>query len=88
MGAMRRSDPDGNEYYARSADRVFHDGGQWFVRTREGIRGPFVTRSCAEAELRLYVDTMQFLEEHQGSMPSHLDLADVTVVDLDTPRFR
>lgn len=84
---MRKSDTD-NKPHPRKADRVFDEQGEWFVRTREGVRGPFRTRQQAEAELRLYVDTMSFLEENRASMPSHLDWGDVTVVDVDEPRWR
>lgn len=83
---MRKSDTS-DAQFRRAADRIVYRDGQWFVMTREGIRGPFQTRTCAEAEMRHYVETMQFLEANRGSMPAHLDWGDVTVVDLEAPRW-
>lgn len=84
---MRKTDTTTAEY-PRSKDRIFATDGAWFVRTREGDRGPFRTRRHAEAELLLYVETMSYLEEFGGSVPDAFDPNDVIVVDMDTPAWR
>jgi hypothetical protein len=54
---------------ARAIDRVFSEDERWFVRTREGMRGPFGSRRAAEAEADLFVDTVRFLEQNNPSGP-------------------
>ncbi len=68
--------------YLRSHERVYSDEGGWFVRTREGVRGPFASPRAAEAEVALFVDTMEYLEQNGTALPADLNRADVTVVDM------
>ena len=51
----------------RATDRIFSEDERWFVRTREGMRGPFGSRRAAEAEADLFVDTVKFLEQNHPS---------------------
>jgi hypothetical protein len=64
MQRMRKTDRH-DDGHVRSSDRVYIDDDRWFVRTREGMRGPFSSRRAAEAEADLFVDTVKFLQEHQ-----------------------
>ncbi|MEQ8857543.1 MAG: DUF6316 family protein [Pseudomonadales bacterium] len=66
---------------SRRADRIVCEDDRWYVLTREGRRGPFSTRRAADAEARLFVDTMQYLE--RTPPPADLDHSDVTVVDMN-----
>jgi len=69
----------------RSTDRIFNEDDRWFVRTREGRRGPFGSRRAAEAEAELFVDTVKFLQQNHPAMRRDVDPDDVTVVDLGKP---
>lgn len=84
MPSMRKTDKTQSRY-RRTADRIVQRQERWFVRTREGLRGPFRSRREAHAEARLFVDTMIYLsDELDGSkMPGRLDLDDVTVVNME-----
>lgn len=82
---MRRSDQV-RRSYTRTPDRLVCEDERWYVRTREGMRGPFATRRAAEAEARLYVDTMEYLE--RAVLPPELDRSDVTVVDMNVMPWR
>jgi hypothetical protein len=82
MGVMRKTDQTPDDH-VRSFERVFHEDERWFVRTREGMRGPFSSRRAAEAEADLFVDTVKFLEEHHPGVPEDIDRDDITVVDMD-----
>lgn len=77
---MRKTDRQGRPH-ARSADRIVTRDERWFVRTREGLRGPFRSRREAQAEMRLFVDTMVYLSDE--TLPEHIDRDDVTVVNMD-----
>ena len=83
---MRKNDP-ANQSYDRTAERIYSQDNEWFLRTREGIRGPFRNRREAEAELALYADTMRFLDDNRRAMPGDLDLNDITVVNFDRPAW-
>jgi hypothetical protein len=72
----------------RSRDRVYTSDGEWFVRTREGERGPFRNRQRAEAELRLYLETVCYLEQFGSNVPDDFDPSQVIVVDMDMPAWR
>ncbi len=69
--------------FRRANDRIEQQGERWFVRTREGLRGPFRSRREAHAEARLYIDTMIYLSDDLPPAAGHLDLRDVTVVNMD-----
>jgi hypothetical protein len=84
---MRKDDQSPDES-ARSTDRIFNEDERWFVRTREGRRGPFGSRRAAEAEAALFVDTVQYLEQNRPSVPPDVDQDDITVVDMDKPPWR
>src|SRR5690606_22964723 len=62
----------------RAEGRVFNEDDRWYVRTREGMRGPFGSRRAAEAEAELFVDTLKFLEQNQRSVPPGIDPDDIT----------
>lgn len=81
---MRKTDKT-HHRHRRSADRIVQRDERWFVRTREGLRGPFRSRREAHAEARLFVDTMIYLsDELEGSgVAGTFDLDDVTVVNMD-----
>ena len=81
---MRRSDT-AKQKYPRSTERLFRRQGQWYFQTREGDRGPFNSREAAKVELERFADTMQYMEEHKPSLPSEVDLDDVTIVDIHIP---
>jgi hypothetical protein len=81
MSVMRKTDKT-QKRYARGQDRIICEGEHWFVRTREGKRGPFRSRREAQAEARLYVDTMVYLNG-DPVLPEGVDRDDVTVVNMD-----
>ncbi|MEM1232092.1 MAG: DUF6316 family protein [Pseudomonadota bacterium] len=59
---MQRRDSDDRMIpVARTGDRIFLLGAQWYFQTREYDHGPFDTRHDAEAELERYVCDMQYL---------------------------
>jgi len=78
---MRKTDQSIRDHQ-RTLDRVFCEESRWYVRTREGLRGPFGSRRAAEAEAELFVDTMAYLER-AAELPSGVDGADVTVVNME-----
>lgn len=73
---------------SRGEDRIFNEDDRWFVRTREGRRGPFGSRRAAEAEAELFVDTVVFLEQNLRALPPDVDADDITLIDLDKPPWR
>jgi hypothetical protein len=81
---MRKSDLF-DSAFARTDDRVFRRGEEWYIRTREDDRGPFETRAEALQELERYIDTMKFVEENE--LPPGIDVGDVTLVDVEEPKF-
>lgn len=78
---MRKSDTI-DKPYRRAPDRIVCEDERWYVRTREGLRGPFGSRRVAEAEARLFVETMAYLESVE-ELPAGVDPGDVTVVNMD-----
>ena len=78
---MRKTDDTPTEYLRRP-DRIECVEGCWYVRTREGRRGPFGSRRAAEAERALYVDTMSYLER-ADTLLAGLDGVDVELVHFD-----
>lgn len=73
--------------HVRMVQRLVRRDEAWFVRTREGERGPFDDRRHATAELQRYVETMTFFGAHTDLVPDHVDPRDVTIVQLDLPRI-
>ena len=65
---MRKTDQTPVES-TRTKERVFREDERWFVRTREGLRGPFGSQRAAEAEADLFVDTVKILEQLSGAWP-------------------
>ena len=61
---MGRRDDIEDKTYFRS-DRLFCSNGQWFFATREGERGPFVSRDDAQAALARFVGEKRDLEDFQ-----------------------
>ena len=83
---MRKSDTS-SQKSKRGQSRVFSEGGEWFYRTREGHRGPFVSELALRSDLNSYISTMEFVEDNAGCIPSDVDFEDVTVVEIECPRF-
>lgn len=83
---MRRTDDTFTDY-PRKPDRIECEDDRWYVRTREGRRGPFGSRRAVEAEAALFVDTMAYLQQAQA-LPPNLDCADVEVVNIDRMPWR
>jgi len=81
---MRKSDRENKVHY-RTADRLFCQDGRWYFQTREDHRGPFRSREEAETELKLYVDTLEFINENESSLPYGADWTKVTFVDAKEP---
>ncbi|MFW6094151.1 MAG: DUF6316 family protein [Pseudomonadota bacterium] len=84
---MRKSD-DSTKVYPRGNDRVVSRDGAWFVKTREGLRGPFTTREAAEKEADSYAETMEYLKDHPATVESDLDLSNVEIIDMDADKPR
>ena len=81
---MRKTD-SGRRPRFRSKNRFFRHAGKWHFQTRERVRGPFDSRKAAELELQRYIDTMEYVEGNEASLPSDVDWSDVTLVDIDKP---
>ena len=84
---MRKTDTRFEPGKRRNHQRVYRDGDVWFYHTREGRRGPFLSETELRADLQSYIGTMEFIEDNAALIPGEIDHQDVTVVDLDTPRF-
>lgn len=83
---MRKKDTDAKiRRSRRPISRTHGHVGQWYFRTREGDRGPFVTREAAVLELMRYIDTMEFVEENEAGLPSDIEWGDMVFVDLEKP---
>jgi len=82
---MRKSDLNKTGLRRRSRGRFRHQSGLWYFQTREGERGPFESREGADLELQHYIDTMEFIEKNEPSLPSDVDWGDVTFVDVENP---
>ena len=67
------------------SERFFQDENVWYSHTREGNRGPFNCLTAAETELADYIDAMSFIEANKSFLPTDLDVANVTVVELGSP---
>ncbi len=78
---MRKSDIEEKAFF-RVRKRLYCENGQWFFQTREAIRGPFKSEHEAEVELRLYIDTMEFVQE-TDPQHSKVDWSNISVVDDD-----
>jgi hypothetical protein len=81
---MRKTDSSRRLHF-RSKNRLFRHEGEWHFQTRERVRGPFDSREAAELELQRYIDTMEYVEGNEASLPSDVDWRDVTLVDIATP---
>jgi len=79
---MRKSDSKEKAFF-RARKRLYCENGQWFFQAREGVRGPFKSEHDAGAELRLYVSSMEFVEDNDPRKRSNIDWGSVTVVDGD-----
>ena len=84
---MRKSDlvKTGLRCRSRFRSRFRQESGQWYFQTREGERGPFDSREAADLELQHYIDTMEFIEKNEPSLPSDVDWGDLTFVDVEIP---
>jgi len=83
---MRRADSQ-DLSHQRRGQRIYCVDGEWFYRTREGRRGPFVSETALRADMLSFVGTMEYLDENGVELPGNVDQGDVTCIDLDTPRF-
>ena len=79
---MRKSDREEKAFF-RVRKRLYCENGQWYFQTREAIRGPFKSEHEAEVELRLYIDTMEFVQESDPQQRSNIDWSNISVVDDD-----
>ena len=59
----------------------------WHVRTREGERGPFLTRRAAAVELCEFIGAMEFIDRHPECVPTGVDIRDVTIVHCCLPNI-
>jgi len=42
---------------------------------------------AADLELQHYIDTMEFIEKNEPSLPSDIDWGDLTFVDVEIPTY-
>ncbi len=84
---MRKIDLGKTGLRCRSRARFRQQSGQWYFQTREGERGPFDSREAADLELQRYIDTMEFIEKNEPSLPSDVDWGDLTFVDVEIPDY-
>ena len=84
---MRKSDIS-LQVFQRLRSRIFREQDEWFYHTREGIRGGFASKKAAEADLRLFVGTMEFVESNGSSLPADIDGAHVETVHVREPDWR
>lgn len=83
---MRKSDDPSREF-ERTQDRITCEDDRWYVRTREGMRGPFSKRQTAESEASLFVETMEYLARSKR-LPANVNPDDVTVLKIDDLPWR
>lgn len=86
MPAMRHNDAN-EARFARTRSRIAKGEKGWFVRTREGTRGPFASETEAWAYASIYVDTTKFLERSADELPAELDTSNVEVIEITLPRW-
>lgn len=79
---MRKGDTEKKAYF-RARKRLYCENGQWFFQTREAIRGPFKSEHDAEIELRLHIDTMEFVQDTDPQLNSDIDWNNISVADND-----
>lgn len=77
---MRKGDGETHDFRS-SGDRLVRQDGVWFFESREGLKGPYLSRLDAEEMLSSYVETMEYLEERR--VPSRFDPTDVTIIRFD-----
>ena len=65
MISKRQSDIDQSLEFARSENRTFKRGGQWFFSSREGDMGPFDSDLEAQEQLDAYVMLIDLKEENE-----------------------
>lgn len=53
--------------FERAADRIVRKDYLWFVKCREGSRGPYLSRQDAETQLSRHIDKMERLEARRAS---------------------
>jgi hypothetical protein len=80
MRSVRKGDGE-SAGFESSEDRIFRKDGVWFFDTREGPKGPYLSRSDAEKVLSNYAETMEYLDDHR--VPSRFDRTDVTIIRFD-----
>ena len=83
---MRRADTE-DRIGERRGKRIYCVSGEWFYRTREGKRGPFASEMALRADMLSFIGTMEFLDENSSDLPGNVDAADVTFVEIESPRF-
>lgn len=83
--ARRNDNPD--EVYQRRKQRLFSGNGRWFYHTREGVRGPFPSEQAAMSDLQQYVETKEFVEVNEARLPPGVNLDDVEMVNMETPKW-
>jgi hypothetical protein len=77
---VRKGDNEAQDFPS-SDNRLIRRDGVWFFESREGRKGPYLSRLDAQEMLSSYVETMEYLEERR--VPSQFDPTDVTIIRFD-----
>ena len=71
----------------RREDRLYREGLDWYYLTRGAPRGPFVSKREALTDLKRFIETMTYLDEHPEALPDEVDQDDITHIDLKPPKY-
>lgn len=64
---MRNTDSVVWGRFGSSEDRIVTKDGLWFFSSREGEKGPYLSRADTERALTSYVELMDFLEKTRST---------------------
>ena len=77
---MRKGDASPQNFDS-SENRLVREDGLWSFQSREGMKGPYLSKLDAEKALSNYAETMEYLEDKR--VPRQFDRKDVTVIMFD-----
>ena len=77
---MRKGDASTHNFDSLE-NRLVCEDGLWSFQSREGMKGPYLSRPDAEKAMSSYVETMEYLEDQR--VPHQFDPNDVTVIMFD-----
>ena len=77
---VRKGDA-GTRNFDSSESRLVREDGLWSFQSREGVKGPYLSRLDAEKAISNYAETMEYLDDRR--VPPQFNSKDVTVIMFD-----